>query len=84
MATVEVIRSASFPDLDDEQFFPRLSEAKLEWLGKRGKRRTVAAGEVLYEHAVRDAPFFVLGPYIAKHSMLWSALSRPGISWRRA
>ncbi len=60
MATVEVIRSGSFPDLGDEEFFPRLSEAKLEWLGKRGRRRTVPAGEVLYEHAVRDAPFFVI------------------------
>ncbi len=60
MATVEVIRSGSFPDLDDEEFFPRLSDAKLEWLSKRGRRRTVPAGEVLYEHAVRDAPFFVI------------------------
>ena len=41
MATVEVIRP-SFPDLDDEEFFPRLSEAKLAWLGKRGRRRTTA------------------------------------------
>ncbi len=40
--------------------FPRLSDAKLAWLGKRGQRRTVAPGEVLYEHAVRDAPFFVI------------------------
>jgi thioredoxin reductase (NADPH) len=60
VATVEVIRSASFPDLDDEEFFPRLSDAKLEWLGARGQRRTVQPGEVLYEHAVRDAPFFVI------------------------
>ena len=30
MATTEVIRSASFPDLADEEFFPRLSDAKLE------------------------------------------------------
>ena len=60
MATTEVIRSAGFPDLDDEEFFPRLSDAKLEWLGKRGRRRTVEPGEVLYEHAVRDAPFFVI------------------------
>ena len=60
MATIEVVRSASFPDLDDEDFFPRLSDAKLEWLAKRGRRRTVQPGEVLYEHAVRDAPFFVI------------------------
>src|SRR3954468_20726616 len=60
MATVEVIRSASFPDLGDEEFFPRLSDAKLEWLGARGRRRPVQPGEVLYEHAARDAPFFVI------------------------
>ena len=60
MATIEVIRSPSYPDLDDEEFFPRLSDAKLAWLGKRGERRTLEPGEVLYEHAVRDAPFFVI------------------------
>lgn len=60
MATTEVIRSQEFPDLADEVLFPRLSDAKLAWLSKRGRRRTVAAGEVLYEHAVRDAPFFVI------------------------
>jgi thioredoxin reductase (NADPH) len=60
MATTQVIRSEQFPDLADEVFFPRLSDAKLAWLGKRGRRRTVAPGEVLYEHAVRDAPFFVI------------------------
>jgi thioredoxin reductase (NADPH) len=60
MATTEVIRSAGFPDLNDEEFFPRLSDAKLEWLGARGLRRTVQPGEVLYEHAVRDAPLFVI------------------------
>jgi thioredoxin reductase (NADPH) len=60
MATTEVIRSPNFPDLDDEELFPRLSDAKLAWLGKRGRRRTVRPGEVLYEHAVRDAPLFVI------------------------
>ncbi len=60
MATTEVFRSEQFPDLADEVLFPRLSDAKLAWLGKRGRRRTVAPGEVLYEHAVRDAPFFVI------------------------
>ena len=55
-----MIRSASFPDLNDQEFFPRLSDAKLEWLGARGLRRTVQPGEVLYEHAVRDAPLFVI------------------------
>ncbi|HEX4009724.1 MAG TPA: FAD-dependent oxidoreductase [Solirubrobacteraceae bacterium] len=60
MATSQVIRSEEFPDLADEVLFPRLSDAKLGWLGKRGRRWTVAPGEVLYEHAVRDAPFFVI------------------------
>jgi thioredoxin reductase (NADPH) len=60
MATSQVIRSEEFPDLADEVFFPRLSDAKLAWLAKRGRRRTIAPGEVLYEHAVRDAPFFVI------------------------
>jgi thioredoxin reductase (NADPH) len=60
MATTEVFRSEQFPDLADEVLFPRLSDAKLAWLSKRGRRRTVAPGEVLYEHAVRDAPFFVI------------------------
>jgi thioredoxin reductase (NADPH) len=60
MATTEVIRSADFPDLADEELFPRLTDAKLEWLGKRGRHRTVLPGEVLYEHAVRDAPLFVI------------------------
>jgi thioredoxin reductase (NADPH) len=60
VATTLVIRSDRFPDLDDEVLFPRLSAAKLAWLGERGERRTFAPGEVLYEHAVRDAPFYVV------------------------
>lgn len=54
------IRSERFPDLDDEVLFPRLSDAKLRWLGERGQRRTFEPGEILYEHAVRDAPFYVV------------------------
>jgi thioredoxin reductase (NADPH) len=60
VATTQVIRSEQFPDLADEVLFPRLSEAKLAWLAKRGERRTFQPGEVLYEHAVREAPFFVI------------------------
>ena len=60
-ATTQVHRTEErFPDLDDEVIYPRLSEAKLEWLGKRGERKTFQPGEVLYEHAVRDAPFYIL------------------------
>src|SRR5947199_9831505 len=54
------MRSQEFPDLGDEVLFPRLSDAKLAWLSKRGRGPTVAAGDVRYEHGVRDAPFFVI------------------------
>ena len=40
--------------------FPRLSEAKIAKLAKRGERRSYAAGETLYEQGERDAPFFVI------------------------
>jgi thioredoxin reductase (NADPH) len=60
VATTQVIRSDRFPDLGDEVLFPRLSDAKLAWLAKRGERRTFQPGEVLYEHAVREAPFYVI------------------------
>jgi thioredoxin reductase (NADPH) len=60
VATTQVVRSQRFPDLGDAVLFPRLSDAKLEWLAKRGERRTFQPGEVLYEHAVRDAPFYVI------------------------
>jgi thioredoxin reductase (NADPH) len=60
MATTQVLRSERFPDLGDDVLFPRLSDSKLEWLGKRGKRRTFQSGEVLYEHGLRDAPFYVI------------------------
>jgi thioredoxin reductase (NADPH) len=49
-----------FPDLADEEIYPRLSDKKLEWLGKRGARKSFEPGEVLYEHAVRDAPFYII------------------------
>jgi thioredoxin reductase (NADPH) len=60
MATTRMVRSDRFPDLGDEVLFPRLSDAKLAWLAERGERRTFQPGEVLYEHAVRDAPFYVI------------------------
>ena len=61
MPEVRVVRLEPFPDLDDEVVFPRLSEKKLHWLGKKcAERRTFEEGEILYEHGVRDAPFFVL------------------------
>ncbi len=54
------MRTEVFPDLADEALFPRLSEGKLAWLGERGVQRTFQPGEVLYEHAVRDAPFYIV------------------------
>ena len=61
MEARQVIRSENFPDLSDESLYPRLSERKLAWLRDRGGgTRTFEPGEVLYEHAVRDAPFYVL------------------------
>jgi thioredoxin reductase (NADPH) len=60
MATTQVIRSERFPDLEDEVMFPRLSDAKLAWLAKRGEQHDFLPGEVLYEHGIRDAPFYVL------------------------
>ncbi len=55
-----MIRSERFPDLGDEVLFPRLSDAKLEWLAKQAARRSFQPGDVLYEHADRDAPFYVI------------------------
>jgi thioredoxin reductase (NADPH) len=61
MQDVRVVRLEPFPDLADEVQFPRLSEAKLGFLEKKaGGRRSFEVGDVLYEHAVRDAPFYVL------------------------
>jgi thioredoxin reductase (NADPH) len=60
VATTRVLRSERFPDLADEVLFPRLSDGKMAWLDERGERRTFQPGEVLYEHAVRDAPFYVI------------------------
>ena len=60
MATIEVVRSEPFPDLADEVLFPRVSDAKLHWLAKRGVRRSFAPGELLFEHGQRNAPFSVI------------------------
>ena len=60
MATTQVLRSDRFPNLDDEVLFPRLSDAKLGWLAKRGQKAHFEPGDVLYEHAQRDAPFYVI------------------------
>jgi thioredoxin reductase (NADPH) len=59
MATTR-IKAEPFPDLADEVLYPRLSEPKMALLAKKGERRSFAAGEVLYEQGVRDAPFFII------------------------
>ena len=60
MATTQVLRSDRFPDLNDEALFPRLSDTKLRWLAKHGRKLSFEPGDVLYEHAQRDAPFYVI------------------------
>jgi thioredoxin reductase (NADPH) len=54
------VKAETFPDLNDEVLFPPVSEDKLERLGRMGERRSFAAGDVLFEQGVRDAPFFVI------------------------
>ena len=73
MATTRVVRSERFPHLDDEVLFPRLSDGKLAWFAERGEHRTFQPGEVLYEHAVRDAPFYVI-----KHGLVEFVDRKPG------
>jgi thioredoxin reductase (NADPH) len=60
VASTQVVRSDRFPDLTDEALFPRLSDRKLQWLAKRGQKLSFEPGEVLYEHAQQDAPFYVI------------------------
>jgi len=68
-----VVRSERFPDLGDELLFPRLSDTKLAWLAERGERRSFQAGDVLYEHAVREAPFYVI-----EHGLVELVDRKPG------
>jgi len=58
---IKVIRAENFPDLGDVEMYPRLSDSKLEWLTRHGAvPKTFEAGEILYEHGIRDTPFFVI------------------------
>jgi hypothetical protein len=59
MATT-VLRSEQLPGPRRRGAVPAADRRKIEWLAKRGERRTFQPGEVLYEHAVRDAPFYVI------------------------
>jgi thioredoxin reductase (NADPH) len=51
MATTQVCRSERFPDLADEVLFPRLSDAKLAWLSKRGPCTEAARGVLALDAA---------------------------------
>src|SRR5918999_236134 len=74
MAVTRVLRSDTFPHPPDEALPPRLSEKKLNWLGERGGRReSFEPGDVLYEHAVREAPFFVI-----EHGLVEFVDRKPG------
>ncbi|HEY6397269.1 MAG TPA: FAD-dependent oxidoreductase [Solirubrobacteraceae bacterium] len=57
---VTQIRAEDFPDLGDELMFPRISAEKRERLKKKGRRRSFAVGETLYEQGQRDTPFMVV------------------------
>lgn len=54
------IKAEGFPDLADPVLFPRLPAHKLEMLATKGRRRSFAPGDVLYEQGERDAPFYIL------------------------
>jgi len=54
------LRADRFPDLADRALYPRIEEAKLAKLAKKGERRAFAPGDVLYEQGVRDGPFFII------------------------
>ena len=63
MPDCQDLTAEDFPDLSDPVLYPRLSDKKLAWLGKPergGQKKTFEAGDVLYEHAVREAPFYVI------------------------
>jgi thioredoxin reductase (NADPH) len=51
---------AGFLDPDDPVLFPRLTAAQIEELARRGETVTLSPGEVLFEQAQRDTPFYVV------------------------
>ncbi len=67
------LHSERFPALDDAELFPRMSEAKIAKLARRGERRSYAPGETLIEHGMRDAPFLVI-----EHGVVEIVDRRPG------
>jgi thioredoxin reductase (NADPH) len=53
-------RVEGFLDPDDPVLFPRLTPAQIEELAARGEILSLSPGEVLFEQAQRDTPFFVV------------------------
>lgn len=58
--TTARIKAERFPDLADPVMYPRFADHKMAWLAEKGERRAFAAGDVLYEQGLRDAPFHVI------------------------
>jgi thioredoxin reductase (NADPH) len=54
------VKAEPFAELSDPVLFPRLSVAEIEQLAERGQRRTYETDEQLFEHGMRDAPFFII------------------------
>jgi thioredoxin reductase (NADPH) len=49
-----------FLDPDDPTLFARLTEAQIDELAERGEILALSPGDVLFEQAQRDTPFFVV------------------------
>lgn len=49
-----------FLDPDDPTLFPRLTAAQIEQLAERGEVLSLSPGDVLFEQAQRDTPFYVV------------------------
>ncbi len=55
-----VQQATSFPDPDDPILYPQLTPGQLELVSAFATPREYAAGELLFDQGVRDAPLFVL------------------------
>jgi thioredoxin reductase (NADPH) len=53
-------RVEGFLDPDDPVLFPRLTPAQIQELAARGETLSLSPGEVLFEQAQRDTPFYVV------------------------
>jgi thioredoxin reductase (NADPH) len=53
-------RVQAFLEPDDPVLFPRLTAEQIEELAKRGEILSLSPGEVLFEQAQRDTPFYVV------------------------